>query len=379
MDYSILEEIDYKYPANNAYFAYMTRGCINHCAFCAVPKLEPHYCDYIGLKEQIERARDRFGEQRDLLLLDNNVLASKCYDRIIDEIKACGFQKGATYMPPDQYEIAIQNLKDDYNDRAYVRKCIRLYKELTEKLPLEEKTELYLRLEQAACLHYETATKEEILKLDEFVAPLFKKHFKHTKKVKRIVDFNQGIDARLINDQNMAKLAEINISPLRIAFDHWEQKDIYEKAVRTAVAHGITNLSNYMLYNFRDKPEHLYYRMKLNVDLCDELGANIYSFPMKHFFEEAFGADEHRFWTILWMPETFIIYRFMFKENLAKEWEEKFWSLPTEELEKVKSVVAVNKFKDLDFSKYSKEARDVLQYYMVTRDEAEQMLKEKNS
>ena len=99
----------------------------------------------------------------------------------------------------------------------------------------------------------------------------------------------------------------------------------------------------------------------------------------KHFFEEAFGADEHRFWTILWMPETFIIYRFMFKENLAKEWEEKFWSLPTEELEKVKSVVAVNKFKDLDFSKYSKKARDVLQYYMVTRDEAEQMLKEKNS
>ena len=50
LDYSILEEIDYKYPANNAYFAYMTRGCINHCAFCAVPKLEPHYCDYIGLK-----------------------------------------------------------------------------------------------------------------------------------------------------------------------------------------------------------------------------------------------------------------------------------------------------------------------------------------
>ena len=175
LDYSILEEIDYKYPANNAYFAYMTRGCINHCAFCAVPKLEPHYCDYIGLKEQIERARDRFGEQRDLLLLDNNVLASKCYDRIIDEIKACGFQKGATYMPPDQYEIAIQNLKDGYNDRAYVRKCIRLYKELTEKLPLEEKTELYLRLEQAACLHYETATKEECIEAcknacaDEFI------------------------------------------------------------------------------------------------------------------------------------------------------------------------------------------------------------------
>lgn len=69
----------------------------------------------------------------------------------------------------------------------------------------------------------------------------------------------------------------------------------------------------------------------------------------------------------------------MFKENLAKEWEEKFWSLPTEELGKVGICCVTNKFKDFDFSKYSKEARDVLQYYMVTRDEAEQMLKEKNS
>ena len=37
-----------------------------------------------------------------------------------------------------------------------------------------------------------------------------------------------------------------------------------------------------MLYNFHDKPEHLYYRMKMNVDMCDELAANIYSFPMKY-------------------------------------------------------------------------------------------------
>lgn len=33
LDYSILEEIDYTYPANNAYFAYMTRGCINNSTF----------------------------------------------------------------------------------------------------------------------------------------------------------------------------------------------------------------------------------------------------------------------------------------------------------------------------------------------------------
>lgn len=418
LDYSILDEIDYKYPANNAYFAYMTRGCINHCAFCAVPTLEPTYCDYIGLKEQINTAKKRFGEQRNLLLLDNNVLASKCYEKIIDEIKECGFQQGATYIPPNQYEIAINNLKDGFNDRAYIRKSVRLYKELMKKLSPDEKTEFYLKLEERDCLHHETATKDAVLSLDAYVAPLYAKHFKHTRGLKRIVDFNQGIDARLVTEENMKKLSEVNICPLRIAFDHWEQKDIYERAIRTAVANGITNLSNYMLYNFRDKPEHLYYRMKLNVDLCDDLGANIYSFPMKYhpindpeffmnrdfigeywnrkfiraiqavlnstkgkvgkgktFFEEAFGANEHRFWTILWMPETFIIYRFMFKENLAKEWEEKFWNLPADKLKQVQEIVALNQFKKLDISQYDEQVQDVLKYYLFTRDEAEEMIK----
>ena len=31
LDYSILDEIDYVYPAHNAYFGYMTRGCIRKC------------------------------------------------------------------------------------------------------------------------------------------------------------------------------------------------------------------------------------------------------------------------------------------------------------------------------------------------------------
>ena len=163
-----------------------------------------------------------------------------------------------------------------------------------------------------------------------------------------------------------------------------------------------------------DRPEHLYYRMRLNVELCEELGANIYSFPMKYhpindqdffmnrdyigkhwnrkfiravqavlnstkgkigkgkdFFDEAFGADEHRFWTIMWMPETFIIYRFQFKDNLAKEWEDKFWALSLEKLELVQRIVAKNQFKDLDLYEYDDDIREVLSYYNISREEAE--------
>jgi hypothetical protein len=76
LDYSILDEIDYKYPASNAYFGYMTRGCVNHCSFCAVPRLEPGKpCQFRSIKGQIKQTTQRFGAQKDLLLLDNNVFA----------------------------------------------------------------------------------------------------------------------------------------------------------------------------------------------------------------------------------------------------------------------------------------------------------------
>ena len=69
LDYSILHEVDYKYPVSNAYFAYMTRGCPRNCPFCAVKTLEPVYKNYIGIKEQIKYVDDHFGNRRDLLLI----------------------------------------------------------------------------------------------------------------------------------------------------------------------------------------------------------------------------------------------------------------------------------------------------------------------
>lgn len=48
LDYGILDDIadEYVYPAHDAYFTYMTRGCGMKCAFCAVQTLEPEYNPY---------------------------------------------------------------------------------------------------------------------------------------------------------------------------------------------------------------------------------------------------------------------------------------------------------------------------------------------
>lgn len=169
-------------------------------------------------------------------------------------------------------------------------------------------------------------------------------------RIKRRVDFNQGVDARILAKSPMylREMAKICIAPLRIAFDHIGVRKVYEIAVRMAAGNGITSLSNYMLYNFMDTPGDLYARMKLNIALNEELGIHIWSFPMryqpvtlkdrshigknwnryylrsfqimlqatrgvvsgsKEFFNRAYGSNQEEFHQLLSYPHGFIFHR----------------------------------------------------------------------
>jgi radical SAM superfamily enzyme YgiQ (UPF0313 family) len=164
LDYSILDEIDYIYPASNAYFAYMTRGCVNRCSFCAVPRLEPGKpCLFISIKKQIVQTIQRFGAQKDLLLLDNNVFASPSFNTIIDEIKELGFRKGELYFAPNQYIIAIANIRDGYNVKTYIKKVVSLYDKIVIKLTETERGEFYIAREELGLLYADTAKAESVL------------------------------------------------------------------------------------------------------------------------------------------------------------------------------------------------------------------------
>lgn len=417
LDYSILEEIDYQYPASNAYYAYMTRGCVNKCRFCAVPKLEPMYKEFLPVSEQVRTAEARYGAKRDLLLLDNNVLASCRFNDIIEDIKKAGFSAGSTYVAPNQFEIAVQNLRTGQNDRGYIKSCVKQYRKLIDRYGAGKMQEVYDLLKDNHLLEEYTATKSAILATYDDLKPYFEQYYSNRPK-RRYVDFNQGIDARLITDENMAKLAEIPIRPVRIAFDHWSLRKKYEEAVRTAVRYGHTNLSNYILYNFEDDPIELYRRLKLNVDLCQELGANIYSFPMKYhpiedpdyfsnrdyigkkwnrkfirtiqailnstkgkvgrsydFFCKAFGADEQEFYKLLYMPEEMIIYRFYFEEiGMTDEWWQAFTSLTEEELRIVKPIIEHNDFNNIEEKTDNPNILRVLGYYCITKEETERAM-----
>ena len=204
-NYDILEQIDYDYPVNDAYFGYASRGCIRKCHFCGVPKLEGAQTEMPPLYNLVNGIAKLHGEKKDLVLMDNNVTASSRYREIIAEICDLGFKSGA------------------------------------------------------------------IINRDG-------------KKLKRRVDFNQGVDARILAKSPMylKEMAKICLSPLRIAFDHIGVRKVYSVAIKMAAENGITALSNYMLYNFMDTPDDLYARMKLNIDLNAELGVRIWSFPMRY-------------------------------------------------------------------------------------------------
>lgn len=417
LDYSILNEIDYDYPTKSAYFTFMTKGCTRKCAFCSVPILEPTYKPKIETIDKFMDIKNRFGEQQNLLLMDNNVLASPKFIEIIDEIKAMGFYKGATYVEPNQLKIAIDNLVSRYNDYGFMRMAFRLIHALIPRLRGKVAQKYYNTLAEYDLLVFETTTIENLLNAYPIIEEIYEK-YRHKAPRLRYVDFNQGTDCRYVTDEIMQKMSEIPIRPLRIAFDYIGLKKQYVAAVKLAAKYGIKKLSNYLLYNFQDKPEDLYERLRINIDLCKELDISIFSFPMKYiplfgeeakhrdfigkhwnkkfvraiqsvlnvtkgivapahknekssFFEMLFGKDLEEFYEILYMPETYIVYRHLFRYNLGytKIWEKEYRSLSVEDKELAHKIIENNMFTDEEINKYNlnQSVRTLLRHYTIPR------------
>ena len=275
-DYSLLGELDYDYGLDDCYFGYATRGCVNRCPFCAVPQLEPEFEPYTGLREYVQAIAEKFGERQNLVLMDNNVLASNQFERIIQDIIDLGFQQGA------------------------------------------------------------------------------KRNGK-----KRVVDFNQGLDARFITRAKARLLATICLQPVRIAYDHVAQRKRFEHAVTYLADEGLTDLSTYVLFNYNDTPADLYKRLRHCIDLNERLGIKIWSFPMRYtplnmrdrshlaphwnrrqlrglqcilnvakglvshradLFLRAFGESPDEFDEISAMPEHYVLQRDQYEDNEAAEW-----------------------------------------------------------
>jgi radical SAM superfamily enzyme YgiQ (UPF0313 family) len=231
--------------------------------------------------------------------------------------------------------------------------------------------------------------------------------------VNRYVDFNQGIDARLLvkDKRYIEAISRIAINPLRIAFDDIKDKAVYSKSVRMAAEHGIKVMSNYILYNYKDTSEDFYERLHINIELNEEfqrngLNSRVWSFPMRYspvygenstnrrylgkhwtrkqlrgiqnilsathgvvgprkpFFLKAFGENQEEFKEILLLPQDYIINRNLNIENGNRDKLNMMIKLLSEE-EKSQTleVISTNNFKNIEFNISNSKIIEILNIY----------------
>jgi hypothetical protein len=344
-DYSIVnqltnENLSYSYPISDTYIIHATRGCIRECDYCAVPQIEPKFKSYIDIKPKINDIIKKYGEKRNLMIMDNNIVASPHLNKIVDDIIECGFGV-------------------DNNAYTYI-------------------------------INGRTRTK------------------------KRYVDFNQGLDARILYEkpEKMLLLGKLAVKPLRVAFDHADDEfiEIYKKCMYMAAESRIKEVSNYILFNYDDKPNDLYKRLEINVLLNSEFEdkdciTRIWSFPMrfspifgeesrgrkhvgrqwkrkqlraiqcilnathgvvgpkKTYFYRAFGENIEAFNKLLWMPEKYIIFR---KENEdngnSAEWSKLHSQLTPQTQKEFCELIGCNVFKELESD--TKIIQELLKHYV---------------
>lgn len=401
LDYDILEEIDYKYPAGDNYFAYTTRGCPNHCSFCAVPILEPNFQVTNNIIEQISAIDRKYGPKQHLLLLDNNVLNTPNLEALVDDLCAAGFGRGAKYVDPGAYNIVMMRYHNGDRADFLDRKLMIYLEKFKKRIKSPAMLDIFLQIVIGAEDTENFA--EYMLEHETELTPIIEKYRNKTPKA-RYLDFNQGVDGRKINDENMTQLARLAIKPLRIAFDDIGLKREYCNAVRTAHKHGIKEISNYILFNYKDRPEELYERLRINIELNKELGIQIFSFPMKYspidrtdrnfistnwkkksiraisailqvtkgvvaagsdFFYKAFGSSLDEYLELLAMPRELIMFRYHFERNgITAQWQKLYRAMSKEQKEEL-MVFFSHTVSELKTLPCPEQFKEILPYYLI--------------
>ncbi|MBI4303867.1 MAG: hypothetical protein HY665_05970 [Chloroflexi bacterium] len=92
------------------------------------------------------------------------------------------------------------------------------------------------------------------------------------------VDFNQGLDARLITEDVARELAGLRIRPIRMAYDIPSERKALEQAIPALEAAGFNRrrMIVYTLYNFTDTPTDFWHRV------TDLLSWGAVSYPMRY-------------------------------------------------------------------------------------------------
>jgi hypothetical protein len=238
--------------------------------------LEPNYVGYLPLKRQVRGIEQVYGPKRDLLLLDNNVLASEQFDQIIQDVLDLGFEKGT------KFNNKLRRL--DFNQGIDARRLTRHHVEQLGR----------------------TAIKPMRLAFDDIkLKPVYE----------RAIRLAAGAG---ITRHSTYLLYNYNDTP----------EDFYERMKLGVLLNdklGIKISSFPMKFipltakNRKFVGKHWSRKLIRGVQ-CILLATRGMVSPRREFFEAAFGATAQEFLQIASMPEHYIIYRRHHENNGALDW-----------------------------------------------------------
>jgi hypothetical protein len=320
-DYSLLEGLEWEYQPSDAYFCRVTTGCIRRCKFCAVPALEPKFGFSASVACQISEISRVFGERQNLVLLDNNLLASPDLKSTIREIRKAGFETGA--------KRAGRERTVDMNQGIDAR---LVSDEVAEHLATIALSPVRLAFDQSALKKDYTAairrlTARRFFEFTNYV--MF--NYNDTPE-----DFYQRIRFNASLSQEMGirvtgfpmRYSPVNDVTRRFVSSGWMWRYLRGMQCVLLATHGLVS-------------------------------------PRLEFFEAAFGRNAEEFLEILSMPDRYIIYRRKYERCEATSWKRLFRRLsPDQRNEFLATLARINRSRQKRFElPKERKFRALLEHY----------------
>ena len=327
-DYELFNNSSHNYTlVKDTYFGYSTRGCVHKCDFCGVHRIEPKFIEYKGLKPYVNGISEKYGEKVHISLFDNNILASKKFEKIISDIKELGFQKGAKFGP------TRKNRKVDFNQGTDARLMTEKHAKLLSQIAVNPLRIAFdnIKFKKVYSDKIKLAAKYGITHLSNYIL------YNHKDTPE---DFWQRLKINI--DLNSEYNLKIYSFPMKyIPLMAKDRTHISEPNWNWYFVRGVQRILNVMK------------------------GAVM---PAENFFYRAFGQSEEEFRMILHMPEKLLMSRGKIEGSEEIEWKKKFNKLTKSEKDDLVSILCRGRKKEVLLSEFSKVTKNklkkILEYYL---------------
>jgi len=300
-DYELFNEYHHKYSlVEDSYLGYSTRGCVHRCKFCGVPVLEPKFVEYKGIKSYIRKIDELYGQKQHLVLLDNNILASKKFEKIINDILDVGFEKES------RLNGKLRHV--DFNQGTDVRLMKEWHFKLLSKIALHPLRIAFdhIKLKGIYCKAVRLAAKYGVHRLSNYI--LY--NYRDTPE-----DFWQRLKINI--DLNKEYGLKIYSFPMKYIPINANDR------------------------SYIDEPRWNWYFIRSVQRILNVLKGSVMT--GEEFFYRAFGENEGEFLTILHMPERILMNRGRKPQKDEKGWFQKFNKLTKVEREELLRILCDNR------------------------------------